>query len=85
MDQKERREYLIKSLISEQKQFRGMQTEQDEAGARRQLRALMNVRMAAPISKEFESVQDAYLQETNAERGIVFLSDLKEAEPGICL
>lgn len=85
MDQKERRQYLIENLISEQTRFHGMQAEQDEAGARRQLRALMNVRMAAPISKEFESVQDAYLQETNAERGIVFLSDLKEAEPGIFL
>ena len=85
MDQKERRNYLIKSLIREQRRFHGMEIEQDETGARRQLRSLMNVRMAAPITKEFEEVQDAYLQEENAKRGIVSLSDLTETEPGIYL
>lgn len=85
MDQKERRDYLIKSLIREQERFHGMEIEQNETEARRQLRSLMNVRMAAPITKEFEEVQDAYLQEINAGRGIVSLSDLEEREPGIYL
>ncbi len=85
MDQKERRDYLIKNLIGEQNRFRGMEIAQDEADAKLQLRALMNVRMAAPITKEFEEVQDAYLQEVNAGRGIVALSDLQEAEPGLYL
>jgi len=85
MDQKERRDYLIRNLIREQKRYRGMEIEQNEPEARRQLRALMNVRMASPISKEFEKVQDAYLQEVNADRGIVSISDLEETEPGICL
>ena len=53
MDQNERRNYLIKSLIREQRCFHGMKIEKDETGARRQLRSLMNVRMAAPITKEF--------------------------------
>ena len=85
MDQNERRKYLIQSLIREQKQFYGMEIEKDEISARQQLRSLMNVRMAAPITKEFEEVQDAYLKEINADRGIVSLSDLKEVEPGIYL
>lgn len=85
MDQKERRNYLIRNLIREQRRFHGMEIEQDEAGARRQLRSLMNVRMAAPITKEFEEVQDSYLQKVNADRGIVSLSDLEETEPGIYL
>lgn len=42
MDQKERRNYLIRNLIREQRRFHGMEIEQDEAGARRQLRSLMN-------------------------------------------
>ena len=62
-----------------------MEIEPDETCARRQLRSLMNVRMAAPITKEFEEVQDAYLQEVNAKRGIVSLSDLTEIKPGIYL
>ena len=53
MDQKERRNYLIKSLLREQSRFHGMEIEQSESDARRQLRSLMNVRMAAPITKEF--------------------------------
>ena len=81
MDQKERRNYLIRNLIREQKRFHGMEIEQSEPEARRQLRALMNIRMASPISKEFEEVQDAYLQEVNAGRGIVSISDLEETEP----
>ena len=85
MDQKERRNYLIRNLIREQRRFHGMEIEQDETGARRQLRSLMNVRMAAPITKEFEEVQDAYLQKVNGDRGIVSLSDLTETEPGIYL
>ena len=85
MDQKERRNYLIRNLIKEQRRFHGMEIEPDETCARRQLRSLMNVRMAAPITKEFEEVQDAYLQEVNAKRGIVSLSDLTEIKPGIYL
>ena len=85
MDQKERRNYLIRNLISEQRHFHGMEIEQDETGARRQLRSLMNIRIAAPITQEFAEVQDAYLREVNADRGIVLLSDLTETEQGICL
>ena len=43
---------------------------------KRLLRSLMNVRRAAPITEEFEKVQDAYLKELNAERGIVELDTL---------
>lgn len=85
MDQKERRDFLIRSLIREQPRYRGMEIESSEQAAKRQLRSLMNVRMAAPVTGEFEEVQDAYLQELNAERGIVALSDLEELEPGIYL
>ena len=85
MDQKERRNYLIRNLISEQRHFHGMEIEQDETGARRQLRSLMNIRMASPITKEFEEVQDAYLREENADRGFISISDLEETDPGIYL
>ena len=78
MDQKQRRNYLIKSLIKEQRRYNGMEIEQDETVARRQLRSLMNVRMAAPITEEFESVQNAYLQEINADRSICIDGDIGE-------
>ena len=85
MNQKERREYLIQSLISEQTRYLGMKIEQEEENARMQLRSLMNIRLAAPISEQFAKIQDAYLQEINADRGVVALSELEEAEPGIYL
>lgn len=40
----------------------------------------MNVRMAAPISAEFEKIQDDYLQEVNVDKGFVALEDMDEAE-----
>ncbi len=85
MDQNRRRKYLIEELVREQPRFRGMRIEPEEAAAKMQLRSLMNVRMAAPISKEFEKIQDEYLQEVNAGRGIVQVSELEQAEPGIYL
>lgn len=85
MNQKERREYLIQSLISEQTRYLGMKIEQEEENARMQLRSLMNIRLAAPISEQFAKIQDAYLQEINADRGVVSLSELEEVEPEIYL
>lgn len=85
MNQKERREYLIQSLISEQTRYLGMKIEQEEENARMQLRSLMNIRLAAPISEQFTKIQDAYLQEINADRGVVSLSELEEVEPEIYL
>ena len=85
MNQKERREYLIQSLISEQTRYLGMKIEQEEENARMQLRSLMNIRLAAPISEQFTKIQDAYLQEINADRGVVSLSELEEVVPEIYL
>ena len=85
MNQTDRRNYLIKKLIDEQPRFRKMKIEPDEDDARRQLRSLMNIRMAAPITKEFEEVQDAYLQEVNSDRGIIPISDIEQIENGIYL
>ena len=52
---------------------------------RRLLRSLMNVRPPVPASAEFLAVQDAYLQERLAERGVTRLGDFKPAQPGIYL
>ncbi len=85
MTQQERRDYLIHSLINENPDFCGMKIESEDEAAQNQLRALMNVRPAAPISGEFEKVQDAYLQKVNTERGIVSLTDLEAMGDGLYL
>ena len=70
MNQQERRLFLIRQLLQEEPEYRGYGIPEDAQGQRNLLRALMNVRPPRPISPEYLSVQDAYLQEENARSGI---------------
>ena len=45
----------------------------------------MNIRPPKTVSKEFLEVQDAYLQEECTQKGIISLSDIPLAQPGIYL
>jgi O-acetyl-ADP-ribose deacetylase (regulator of RNase III) len=81
MNQSERRIFLINELIKEDPRFRDVCVPGDSDGQKRVLRSLMNVRWAAPISEEFEKIQDEYLQETNKSRGFVAIGELEEKEP----
>jgi len=67
----ERLDYLIKSLMQDVPQARGLvvPTETDEK--RRLLRALMNVRPPLPATPEFLTAQDEELQIQLREKGIV--------------
>ena len=49
---------------------------QDEQEAFNLFRALCNVRMPGPVSEEFLQVQDAFLQEETAKKGITDIKDL---------
>lgn len=49
------------------------------------LRSLMNIRMPGKIDKEFQQIQDAYLAEENARRGIVTLAEMQELSTDIYL
>lgn len=83
MTQEERRVYLIKNLISEHPRCTDIQIPTDADEQKRLLRSLMNVRLAAPVDKEFLQIQDEYLQQTNEEKGIVHIEDMTEAEPDL--
>lgn len=48
----------------------------DEAGQRRLLRSLMNVRAPMPLRAEFLSMQDALLSAEREEKGVVEVMDL---------
>ena len=78
MTQQERREYLIQYLLKEEIRFAEQEIPADKQGQENLLRSLMNVRMPRPVSEEFLEIQDAYLLERNAERGI---TDVDELEP----
>lgn len=83
MTQEERRVYLIKKLISEHPRYADIQIPTDADEQKRLLRSLMNVRLAAPVNKEFLQIQDEYLQQANEEKGIVHIEDMTEAEPDL--
>lgn len=53
MNQKEKRIYLIKSLLSQHKEYENMQIPTDLQNQKRLLRALLNIRMPEPISNKF--------------------------------
>lgn len=85
MNQSERRRYLIEELLKENPQYANMEIPQNTAEQKRLLRSLMNIRLAAPISKEFEQIQNEYLKEENNNRGIVSIEDLSEVQEDIYL
>lgn len=62
-----------------------MQITSETDEQKRLLRSLMNVRFASPIAEEFVAIQDEYLQDTNAEKGFITLSDMDELQPDIFL
>lgn len=85
MTQDERLEFLLRYLLNERKEYADIHVPDDLSEKRRLLRSLMNVRPPVPAGAEFLAVQDAYLQERLAERGVTRLMDLKPAQPGLYL
>lgn len=85
MTQTEKRNYLIKYLLQEQPRYADMPIPADEGEQKKLLRSLFNVRMPNPVSEAFLKIQDAYLQEECAKKGVVSLSDLSPTQPGIYL
>lgn len=85
MTQDERLDYLLHCLLAERKEYADIHVPDSILEKRHLLRSLMNVRPPVPASAEFLAVQDAYLQERLAERGVIRLGDLKPAQPGLYL
>ena len=80
MNQKERREYLIKELLSEAPDYGGIVIPDEKDARKRLLRSLMNLRDPRPVSNEFLKIQDEYLSEEVARRGVTD-STLLQASP----
>lgn len=83
MNQNEKRMFLIKRLLKEQPRYNKMRIPADIDAQKTMLRALMNIRMPGNIDDEFISVQDEYLLQVNAEKGVVTLSDMEEIKPDL--
>ncbi len=83
MNQSERRQYLIRELISEEPEYKNLAVPRDAGGQKTLLRALMNVREPRACSEEFLKIQDAYLQAETEAKGITDLADLTPAQDGL--
>ncbi len=85
MNKAEKRLYLIKYLLNEMPQYKDTSISSDVLGQQQLLRALFNVRPPKEADSEFLKIQDEYLQERLAEKGITDYSDLEPIENGIYL
>ncbi len=85
MTQEQRRSFLIERLLREQPRYRDVAVPREAGEQKKLLRALMNVRAPGEIGGDFLAVQDEYLREAAAEKGVTALSGLRPAEPGLYL
>ncbi|MDD5921642.1 MAG: protein-ADP-ribose hydrolase [Eubacteriales bacterium] len=76
MTQDARRIYLIQELQKEMPEFAKYPIPKKKSEQEEFLRGLFNVRPVHPVSEEFTSVQDAYLKERAAEKGITDAASL---------
>lgn len=83
--QEERLDYLIRYLLNERTEYQDIRLPSSVPEKQRLLRSLMNVRPPIPAGKDFLKVQDAYLTQRLAERGMTKMKDLKPVQPGIYL
>lgn len=83
MTQSEKRNYLINYLLRERNETADIP--KDEYSQKRFLRSLMNIRMPRAASDEFIKIQDEYLQEENARKGVTDIADLQPLQKGIYL
>ena len=85
MTQDERLDYLLRYLLAEHKEDTEVPMPDTPSEKRRLLRSLMNVRPPVPASEVFLKIQDAYLRERLAEKGVTKLDDLAPVQPGLYL
>lgn len=86
MTQTEKRLALIRYLLAENSRFGRYEPEaMNEAEQKDLLRALMNVRLPAPLSEAFLRLQDDYLQQEIASRGVTKLEALEPIADGLYL
>ena len=85
MTQEKRRIFLIKTLLGEQTRYRDISIPSGEAEQKTLLRSLMNIRPPLPIGEDFLTVQDTYLREETAQKGVTDITKLKPVEPGVFL
>ena len=83
--QRERRQFLIKSLLAESGDYGGVEIPSDDDAQKLLLRALFNLRPPAPADGAFLRVQDEYLKRETEEKGITDAASLVPARGRMCM
>lgn len=83
--QDERLDFLIKNFKDEGATYKDIQIPADRSEKQKLLRALMNVRMPGVIDDRVLVVQNAYLHERAAEKGIVGLDEIPVIRDGLSI
>ena len=85
MSQAERRIFLIQKLLDEDYRYQNFEIPKGTREQRDLLRSLLNIRRPKEISADFLAVQDEYLREETAAKGITDLADLSPIAEGLYL
>ena len=85
MNQSERRIVLIRVLLNEHPEYQELRIPADADAQRQLLRGLLNIREPRCSSPDFLQIQDEYLQEETAAKGITDAADLVPLQPGLYL
>lgn len=85
MTQQDRREFMIQRLLSERPEYQAIAIPKNDAEQVYLLRSLLNVRSPRTIDEEFLTVQDTYLREESARKGITDIKDLPPISDGFYL
>ena len=85
VNQSKKRIFLIQLLLKESAEYQNMVVPADEDGQRQLLRGLMNVRAPRHIGTDFLKMQDEYLQDEIAAKGITDIADLTPIQQGLYL
>lgn len=85
MDQSEKLSYLIKYLLSENRDYKNIAIPENTEERFGLFRSLVNVRAPRSVPDEFLTVQDEFLRDKITEKGIVNYKDLTPIKPRIYL
>ena len=85
MTQDERLDCMLRYLLDERDETRGLALPADPGEKRRLWRSLVNVRPPELIDGAYLRTEDAYLQEELRRKGVTRLDDLEPVQPGLYL
>ncbi len=85
LTQDERLTRLVEVFKADSGEYSHIETPRDTEGRRRILRSLMNIRRPGPLPGDALRLQDEYLRERAAEKGLVTLSDIPVIRNGLSI